>query len=73
MTGRPNAIPAAKRAALNRYANLLTPPPVSRYASAYLAWLAGGAVGQEPERGPRVTVAQAAAVRQAIMDQRPWG
>lgn len=55
-----------------RYLNLIKNADKRRYGFAYVAWMHGGAVGIEPERG-RLSVMGAQAVRQRLAEFKLWG
>jgi len=54
-----------------RYLNLIRNAAKRRYGFAYLAWLNGGAVGDEPERGALSYMA-AQAVRIELATYKLW-
>jgi hypothetical protein len=55
-----------------RYANAIRNAAKRSYANAYIAWMVGGAVGLEPERG-RLSTMAAQAVRLEVASLRLWG
>ena len=54
-----------------RYLNLIRNADKRRYGFAYVAWMQGGAVGLEPERGD-LSVMGAQAVRQRMAEFNLW-
>ncbi len=69
---RPSAIPAHKLAAANRYVNMIRNKNKRDYGFAYLAWLKGGAVGNEPERPAGLSVMGAQAVMIQLNAMKLW-